>query len=109
MQIRIYEDYKHTKAIAYTEPINNLTIKDARPYENDGGDIGLVRIEHGQFKGRLAIIYYNELYIECGFGELIDECEAFDLCFERGKPWLIDKLKIDPNADLENHIVECYF
>lgn len=108
MDIRVFND-NHSKVIAYVPPCDNLTMKNEPPCNNEGGNIGLCRIEFGQYAGKLAVVYWNEMWMSSAFGELIDEVEAFELCFERGKTHLIDILEINPNNDLETHEVDCYF
>ena len=111
MDIRIFNE-NHSRVIAYVPPCDNLTCHNEAPCNNEGGNIGLQRIKFGQYTGKLCVVYWHEAWLECAFGEIISETDAFELCFERSKTHLIDQLMIDPNNDFvvdENHIVECNF
>ncbi|PAV07654.1 hypothetical protein [Methanosphaera cuniculi] len=108
IDIRIF-NHNHTEVVAYVPATDNLTCHNEAPCNNEGGNMGLVRIKYGEQKGNLAIIYWNELWESSAFGELITDKDAFDLCFDKNKTHLIEELGINPNREYEEHEVECLF
>lgn len=104
--IRVYLDGNMKKVVGYVKLNTWLDLNNAPSYENEGAHMGIERIEEGRYKGRLAVIYYNEAWTSSSFAEIVSEVEAYDLCFERGKFNVIEKLEINPNK-IYPPVVEC--
>ena len=95
MQIPIYNS-QH-EIIHVEKMINNLNIRDAPEYLNEGGNMGLTRIKEGKYNGVLAVLYENEKCPSSSYGELISDHDAWELCYNRGKVSLIEEFDIDWN------------
>lgn len=65
-------------------------------YLNENCNMGLVRIDNGQFEGKLVLMYENEFYPSENRGGFITEKEAYELCLNRGKNNIIKKYDIQP-------------
>lgn len=79
----------------------NLNCNNKPSYLNEGGNIGLCRIQKGRYRNRLVIMYEDEFYPSCNHGEFITENDAYNLCISRGKNMVIKKLNINPNYEEE--------
>ena len=91
---------KHDKIIAVI-PLKqfkpNLNIGNTPGYNNESCNMGLIRIPQGKYKGNLAILYENECYPDTNWGEIISDHQAYELCINRGKTNIINKLNIEWN------------
>lgn len=81
---------------------HNLNMVGEPSYVNEGGNLGLKRIERGKFSGRLVLMYEDEFYPTQNRGKFISENEAYDLCHGRGKNALIKKLDIHPDYEVDD-------
>ena len=78
----------------------NLNLWKKPSYCNEGGNLGLVRVSQGKYKGCLALLYQDEWYPSCNHGELISDHDAWELCQNRGKVHLIEQLGIEWNCGI---------
>lgn len=92
--IPIYDD--DDKIIATIPFIPNFNV-DGPSYLNDSGNMGLLRIRSGKLKGKLVLLFENEMYPSRNRGDVIDETEAYELCVLKGKLNLIKKFNIVPD------------
>lgn len=94
MQIPVYDNKNRIVSVEDFKPNLNIRGPD---YLNEGGNMGLCRVSKGKYKNSLAILYQSEVHPSCNHGELISDHEAWELCYNRGKVHLIDKLHIEYN------------
>lgn len=97
MQIPVYD--KKNKIIAVEKFTPNLNIHGPS-YINECCNMGLVRITKGKYKGSLAILYQDYWHPSTNHGTIISDNEAFEICQNRGKIHLIDKLQIQWNIGI---------
>ena len=90
---------ENNKTLMYVDFKPNLNLSGVPAYVNEGGAIGLKRIHKGKYKGKLVFMYRDLYFPSSSFANFIDEEEAYDLCFQRGKFELINRLKIKPFFD----------
>ncbi len=90
---------KHHEIIQVVEHSKNLNIQGPS-YINEGGNMGLIRITEGKYKGCLAILYQYPLHPSCNRGELISDHDAWEICQNRGKISLIHSLNIEWNRGI---------
>lgn len=87
----------HGNKIIATVPFEpNLNLIDEPAYVNGSENMGLARIPEGTYKGRLVIMFQNELYPMCNKAMFISDEKAYELCVNRGKYNVIHKFNIHP-------------
>lgn len=87
---------KQGKIISVVPFTPNLNINGPR-YLNEGGDMGLTR-DHN---GKLVLMYHYTEHPSSDKGEYISEEEAYEICYNRGKQHLIERLHITPREYME--------
>lgn len=98
MQIPVYDE--HNNIVSVETFHANLNIRNAPAYLNENCNMGLVRISTGKYKGYLAVLYQDNWHPSCNHGTIISDNEGFELCQNRGKVHLIDKLNIEYNVGI---------
>lgn len=86
--------YKNNKKLFKTTFVDNLSMQGKPAYLNDGGLEGIKRIRTGEYKNKLIYMFVSEAYPKSSFGMFISEEEAYDMCINRNKCCLVDKLKL---------------
>lgn len=84
--------------IIATIPFNpNLNLKGVPSYLNESCNMGIARINEGEHKNKLVLMYEDEFHPTSNRGHIISENDAYELCVNRGKYSVIKKYSIQPN------------
>ena len=75
---------------------DNLTQPNKPYYVNDGGRIGLKRLDssYGRFENSLVYMFYDPDYPRTSYAMIISEEDAYQKCKDKDKLELASKLKI---------------
>lgn len=90
MLIPVYDDQR--RIIETVTFIDNLTLSDAPDYVNENGQLGLTRKD-----GVLYRMYYSDDYPNTSYAYEVTEEEAYEICLNRGRLYLVDELQITPD------------
>ena len=94
-KIPVY-DNRTRKIIETVDFKPNLDVFAPR-YKNEGCSMGLTR----DTMGRLVLMYKHEEFPGCDNAVFISEEEGYELCLNRGKQCLAEKLQIEPRYNGE--------
>ena len=78
---------------------DNLTLPSSPPHVNEGGQIGIKRLNKGEYKDKLVFMYYDPLFPSGSHASFISEEEAYTMCLNRGKLNVVEKYDITPDYE----------